>query len=134
MAQAAARGRKNKPIFEEGFTVDIELQLIEFFKETPLLYDTSDPRHKKRDLKDRLLTEKADELRALGLQPCDPERLLRWLRCQRASYNRVVAKKSGDGTKRLTAKDSWIHEKYSFLSQYSRNCQSRVTNVSIYMH
>ena len=124
---------RHQPIFETGLTEEIEIKLIEFFKENPCLFDKSNEQHKRRDIKDRILSEKAEELRGLGLRPCNPEVLRRWFRSQRTSYNRVISKKSGDGAKRLTSKDLWLKERFSFLSQYHRNSESRVSNVSIYI-
>ena len=76
----SSRPSRRQPIFEEGMTEAVEIKLIEFFKENPFLYDKSHENFKRRDLKDRLLTEKAEELRGLGLRPCDPGVMWRWFR------------------------------------------------------
>ena len=80
-----------------------------------MIYDKKHKRHERRDLKDRALSEKADELLLLGLKPSNPDTLMRWFRSQRNSYNRVVAKKSGDAAKNLTTKEKWLKFQYCIL-------------------
>ena len=119
-------------IFVEGFTEEVELELIEFFKENTYLYDVAQAKFKRKDLKDRVLTEKCEELAAknVNLKPCSPETLRRWLRSQRSAYRRAAGKKSGDGAKQLSLSDRWMLEKYSFFAQCTRNSDRRVSNVS----
>ena len=62
VAKPKPLGRKKKGSEERHFlfTEEMEEELVEFWREHPFLYNSADPRHKDKGLKDRLLRAKAE--------------------------------------------------------------------------
>ena len=53
----------------DSLSPEAEDAIIEIFKENPCLYDIADSRYKNRERKDRILSEKAKELKEGGISP-----------------------------------------------------------------
>ena len=59
---------------------DAEDAIIEMYKENPFLHDMKNESYKNREKRDRILSEKAEDLKNSGINPCNADMIQRWFR------------------------------------------------------
>jgi len=91
---------------------DQEEGLVEWFQEHELFYNQKLKEFKLKDKKDRMLSDKAKELKISLAE------LKAWLQSMRTMFGRLQKKKSGQATPQHTARQQWILASFSFLAPH----------------
>jgi len=91
---------------------DQEEGLVEWFQEHELFYNQKLKEFKLKDKKDRMLSDKAKELKISLAE------LKAWLQSMRTMFGRLQKKKSGQATPQHTARQKWILNSFSFLAPH----------------
>ena len=96
------------------FTDSQENTIVEFVKEHPELYDKEHGRFHDRQRKEALWAEISAELK---LQPFD---VRRWFESQRTRYGKLSKQQSGQTSREMTKKQSWVYQQMGFLKTHIR--------------
>ena len=104
------------------FTDQQEADAIEFFMNTPIIYDKKLKDYKNKHKKD---TAWAEGAKTIGVTEAE---LMLWYRNMRTRLGRLVKDKlkSGSGAEDLTDRDKWILDRFAFLRTY---CTLYVQNL-----
>ena len=89
-----------------------EDEIVDWYQENILLYDQSHKEFKNSKKKDRLFQEKAKQYGYTGQQ------LKSWFTNMRTMFGKLLRKKSGQGRKPHTARQTWILERFRFLKRH----------------
>ena len=96
------------------FTDSQEISIVEFVKLHPELYDKEHPRFHDRTRREALWAEISAELK---LQPFD---VRRWFESQRTRYGKLSKLQSGQATREMTKRQSWVYQQMGFLKTHIR--------------
>ena len=96
------------------FTDSQEHAIVEFVKEHPELYNKEHGHFHDRHGKGALWAEISAELK---LQPFD---VRRWFQSQRTRYGKLYKQQSGQATKEMTKRQSWVYQQMGFLKTHIR--------------
>ena len=96
------------------FTDSQEISIVEFVKLHPELYDKEHPCFHDRTRREALLAEMSVELK---LQPFD---VRRWFKSQRTRYGKLSKLQSGQATREMTKRQSWVYQQMGFLKTHIR--------------
>ena len=96
------------------FTDSQENAIVEFVKEHPELYDKEHGRFHDRQIKEALWAEISAEVK---LQPFD---VRRWFECQGTRYGELSKQQSGQASREMTKRQSWVYQQMGFLKTHIR--------------
>ena len=96
------------------FSDSQETAIVEFVKEHPELYDKEHARFHDRQKKEALCAEISAELK---LQPFD---VRRWFESQRMCYGKLSKLQSGQASREMTKRQSWVYQQMGLLKTHIR--------------
>ena len=96
------------------FTDSQEIAIVEFVKEHPEMYGKEHGRFHDRHRKEALWAEISAELK---LQPFD---VRRWFESQRTRYGKLSKLQSGQASREMTKRQSWVYQQMGFLKTHIR--------------
>ena len=96
------------------FSDSQEHAIVEFVKQHPELYDKEHRRFHDRQRKEALWAEISAELK---LQPFD---VRRWFESQRTRYGKLSKQQSGQASREMTKRQSWVYQQMGFLKTHIR--------------
>ena len=97
-----------------AFTDSQEISIVEFVKQHPELYDKEHPRFHDRTRREALWAEISA---ALKLQPFD---VRCWFESQRTRYGKLSKLQSGQASREMTKRQSWVYQQMGFLKTHIR--------------
>lgn len=112
----AARIKRKACVIDD----EVEVDLAEWLRNNPELYNKGMKLFKDRARKDRLWAEKAAEIKV------DLPGLKTWYESIRTKVGKMFKTKSGQPTRDLTERDAFIKQNFSFLSQHISRMKGRV--------
>ncbi|XP_061663625.1 golgin subfamily A member 6-like protein 22 isoform X2 [Syngnathoides biaculeatus] len=89
----------------------VEDSLVEFFRQNELLWNSLKTDYRNKAKRQRILETKATELQI------SVDHLWTWFKSLRDMFTKMDKKKSEDGQKQLTERETWIKEKFGFFHQ-----------------
>ncbi|XP_060772242.1 uncharacterized protein LOC132883076 isoform X3 [Neoarius graeffei] len=102
----------------DHLSTDQEQALAEWFQDHPCFYDQGQRTFKDRQLKDRLLTEKALEIARLLNLHVTIKDVTSWWHSMRTMYGKIFQRSSGDGKRPQTPRQRWIRANFEFLREH----------------
>ena len=94
------------------FTDSQEISIVEFVKQHPELYYKKHPRFHDRNRREAVWAEISAELK---LQPFD---MRRWFESQRTRYGKLSKLQSGQISREMTKRQSWVYQQMGFLKTH----------------
>ena len=100
--------------------------IIQWLQDNPIVYNRRLREYRNTEKKHKLWEDKAREM------DVDPLRLQTWVDSMRTRFGRLTHTKSGQAAKEHTERETWILEKFSFLSEhFARQTSRHGVSVSI---
>ena len=120
------KAKESKPKAKYPLPIDREEALIEWLRESPILWRKGHMEYRDAAKKRALWEERAK------LEGKTAEYLKKWWKGIHDTYVRKLKKKgSGDGLKKLTDREKWIMDRCDFYKQEARHRAGPLKNVSI---
>ncbi|KAK3875462.1 hypothetical protein Pcinc_019674 [Petrolisthes cinctipes] len=100
---------------------DKEVSVVEWYRDQEFLYNKKMRAYRDRDRKAKAWEDKAQSLNV------EISTMQTWITNMRTRYAKLVQTKSGQGTRELTERDTWIKESFNFLRPHIVRCTTRTS-------